>query len=200
MELQFQHHSRFPQLKISNLQLIQLLSVVWLVTRRSNLYRVDLVMLIVSQYAILSVAPKLLRCGFLKENCSSMWPSQFHHSVEKVIFCLPSISEKRPLKFWFGTEEISTIVTSYQHYFFSTCYKPSQFLNEWVRFHVPYCYKERVTTWQAGEYNSISLNFLLVVFDREWTKHVKPNIRKGWFCTNAVCWKFCHFLLSNLST
>ena len=39
-ELHFQYHSRFPQY-VSNLQLIQLLSVVWLVIRRSNLYRVD---------------------------------------------------------------------------------------------------------------------------------------------------------------
>ena len=42
-ELYFQYHSRFPQLNVSNLQLIQLLSAVWLVIRRSNLYRVDFI-------------------------------------------------------------------------------------------------------------------------------------------------------------
>ena len=42
---------------------------------QSNLYCVALVMLIVSHMFILSGAHKLLPCGFLKENCFSVWPN-----------------------------------------------------------------------------------------------------------------------------
>ena len=40
-------------------------------------------------------------------------------------------SRKRPLKFWFGTSEMSTIITSYEPYVSSTCYKAFLLL-EWM--------------------------------------------------------------------